>query len=264
MASAERSMGLGSRPAVCRGGLRTGDALQGCVEGSREGPTAFIVWTARPSGRGDRSAFAGGLSRRRDAVSRRRVTVLFGAPEGVGSLRSSSFGAWSTVRARRSFPRRRDAVSRQRVTVLFGALERADSSRSGSSEPGRRPEFVDRFHPEAQRGLALAGLGALRRAGASRQLEVGFFGAWLKVRGCNVFPRRRGAVSRWCLMVLFGAPEGVGILRSSSSELVRWPGVVKRFHGGVDASPCGLADEFCRTLRRCCGTGSSSSELGAG
>jgi hypothetical protein len=222
VASAERSMGLGSRPAVCRGGLRTGDALQGCVEGSREGPTAFIVWTARPSGRGDRSAFAGGLSRRRDAVSR------------------------------------------QRVTVLFGALERADSSRSGSSEPGRRPEFVDRFHPEAQRGLALAGLGALRRAGASRQLEVGFFGAWLKVRGCNVFPRRRGAVSRWCLMVLFGAPEGVGILRSSSSELVRWPGVVKRFHGGVDASPCGLADEFCRTLRRCCGTGSSSSELGAG
>jgi hypothetical protein len=92
---------------VCRGDLRIGDALQGCVEGSREGPAAFIVRTARPSGRGDRSAFAGGLSRRRDAVSR------------------------------------------QRVTVFFGALERAGSSRSGSSEPGREPEFVDRFHPEA-------------------------------------------------------------------------------------------------------------------
>lgn len=67
-----------------------------------------------------------------------------------------------------------------------------------------------------------------------------------------VFGRRTQAVSHGDVtrsrvgasLVLFGALEGAGSSRSSSSELGRRSEVVNRFHGGVDASPCRLVDEL--------------------
>ena len=87
-----------------------------------------------------------------------------------------------------------------------------------------------------------------------------------------VFGRRAQAVSQGDVtrsrvgpsLVLFGAPEGAGSLRSSSSEPGRRSEVVNRFHGGVDASPCGPVDEPFGALKRISCSESSSSELGAG
>jgi hypothetical protein len=61
---------------------------------------------------------------------------------------------------------------------------------------------------------------------------------------------RRGAVSRRLASALFGALERAGSSRPSSSELGGGSEVVKRFLGGVDANPCGLADELFGALRR--------------
>lgn len=76
-----------------------------------------------------------GLSRRRDAVSRR---PRFSAPRSAVAsrqLEAELLGARSRVRGRRSFPRRRCAVSRSCAEAIFGWPERAGSSRLDSSEP---------------------------------------------------------------------------------------------------------------------------------
>lgn len=135
-ASADGSQGLRRRPAGCRGGLRTNAAAQRFADESREGPTAFAGVMSRPSGRGAASSSAGGLSRRRGAVSRRLAPVLFGAPERVGSSRSSSSELGRRPEVVKRFHGGADVFPCRGVDELFGALRQLSSSRSSSSEPG--------------------------------------------------------------------------------------------------------------------------------
>jgi hypothetical protein len=136
LVSADGSQGLWHRPAGCRGGLRTNAAAQRFVDESREGPTAFADVMSRPSGRGAASSSAGGLSRRRGAVSRRLAPVLLGAPERAGSSRSSSSELGRRPEVVKRFHGGVDVIPCRGVDELFGALRQLSSSRSSSSEPG--------------------------------------------------------------------------------------------------------------------------------
>lgn len=135
LASADRSQGLWRRPAGCRGGLRTNAAAQRLDDESREGPTAFAGVMSRPSGRGAAPSSAGGLSRRRGAVSRRLAPVLLGAPRRAGSPRSSSSELGRRPEVVKRFHGGADVIPCRGVDELFGALRPLGSSRSSSSEP---------------------------------------------------------------------------------------------------------------------------------
>lgn len=136
LASAYRSQGLWRRPAGCRGGLRTNAAAQRFAEESHERPTAFAGVMSRPSGYGASPTSARGLSRRRDAVSRRLAPVLLGAPERAGSSRPSSSEPGRRPEVVKRFHGGVDAIPCRGVDELFGALRQLSSSVSSSSEPG--------------------------------------------------------------------------------------------------------------------------------
>jgi hypothetical protein len=82
--------GLRRKLTGCPNGLRIDEAVQRFVDGSHEGLLASIDDVSRPSGRGAEAIGVGGHSRRRRVISRWLALVLFGAPELVGSSRSSS------------------------------------------------------------------------------------------------------------------------------------------------------------------------------